>query len=47
MPLSSYNKSQTGSSGNIHGLVLAAEQLTPSGPPGNLRFISKYLLVLT
>lgn len=32
--LLSCNKSQTGSSGNIHGLVLAAEQHASAGTPG-------------
>lgn len=31
IPLLSYKKSQTGSTGNIHGLVLVSEQLASSG----------------
>lgn len=31
IPLLSYKKSQTGSTGNIHGLVLVSEQLSSSG----------------
>lgn len=31
IPLLSYKKSQTGSTGNIHGLVLVSEPLSSSG----------------
>lgn len=31
IPLLTYKKSQTGSTGNIHGLVLVSEQLSSSG----------------
>lgn len=31
IPLLSYKKSQTGSTGNIHGLVLVSEQISSSG----------------
>lgn len=37
IPLLSYKKSQTGSTGNIHGLVLVSEPLPSSGiHEGNL-----------
>lgn len=31
IPLLSYKKSQTGSTGNIHGLVLVSDQISSSG----------------
>lgn len=44
IPLLSYKKSQTGSTGNIHGLVLVSEQLSSAGiTQGNI-FCSRLIL---
>lgn len=46
IPLLSYKKSQTGSTGNIHGLVLVSEQLSSAGiTQGNISFTSPFCLI--
>lgn len=50
IPLLSYKKSQTGSTGNIHGLVLVSEQLSSAGiTQGNLfssHFVSYFTTIM-
>lgn len=48
IPLLSYKKSQTGSTGNIHGLVLVSEQLSSAGiTQGNILFTSHFVSYFT